>query len=131
MAKTATFGVMHLVTSFSVTYGLTGSLTIAGVVTFVEPTVNTIMHYFFDKYWDHPRMQGVRQAVANIVRPGRRIARPRPPWPTKGVTAHRRPPSELELRRQKQTGPLWARFQCGFSEPSSAHHFSTKARSIT
>lgn len=69
MAKTATFGVMHLVTSFSVTYGLTGSLTIAGVVTFVEPTVNTIMHYFFDKYWDHPRMQAVRQSVANVVRP--------------------------------------------------------------
>lgn len=70
MAKTATFGVMHLVTSFSVTYGLTGSITIAGVVTFVEPTVNTIMHYFFDKYWDHPRMQAVRQTVAQVVRPG-------------------------------------------------------------
>ena len=35
MAKTATFGVMHVITAFSVTYAMTGSITIAGVVTFV------------------------------------------------------------------------------------------------
>ena len=52
MAKTATFGVMHVITSFTVTYGLTGNFTVAGIVTFVEPLVNTVMHYFFDKYWD-------------------------------------------------------------------------------
>jgi len=78
MAKTATFGVMHVITAFSVTYAMTGSLTIAGVVTFVEPVVNTVMHYFFDKYWDHPRaqawrgqargvLQGLRQALARSV----------------------------------------------------------------
>jgi len=64
MAKTATFGVMHLVTSFSVTYTLTGSLTIAGVITFVEPLVNTVMHYFFDKHWDHPRALRIRRVMA-------------------------------------------------------------------
>jgi uncharacterized membrane protein len=67
MAKTATFGVMHLVTSFSVTYTLTGSMTIAGVVTFVEPLVNTVMHYFFDKYWDHPRAQNARRVLAQAL----------------------------------------------------------------
>jgi len=61
MAKTATFGLMHVVTSFTVTYALTGNLTVAGVVTFVEPLVNTVMHYFFDKYWDHPRAQQIRR----------------------------------------------------------------------
>ena len=35
MAKTATFGVMHVITAFSVTYAMTGSITIAGVVTMV------------------------------------------------------------------------------------------------
>lgn len=60
MAKTATFGIMHVVTSFTVTYGLTGNITVAGVVTFVEPVVNTVMHYFFDKYWDHPRAEVIR-----------------------------------------------------------------------
>lgn len=54
MTKTATFGVLHLGTSFSVGYLLTGSVTIAGAITFVEPLVNTVLHYFFDKYWAHP-----------------------------------------------------------------------------
>jgi uncharacterized membrane protein len=67
MAKTATFGVMHLATSFSVTYALTGSVSIAGIVTFVEPLVNTVMHYFFDKYWDHPRVETLRGLVGGLV----------------------------------------------------------------
>ena len=67
MAKTATFGVMHLVTSFTVTYALTGSVSIAGIVTFVEPLVNTVMHYFFDKYWDHPRAEALRGLVARVA----------------------------------------------------------------
>lgn len=66
MAKTATFGVMHLVTSFTVTYGLTGSTRIAGIVTFVEPLVNTVMHYFFDKYWDAPGAEKLRSAIARM-----------------------------------------------------------------
>ena len=76
MAKTATFGIMHLATSFSVTYALTGSISIAGIVTFVEPLVNTVMHYFFDKYWDHPRVQAVRATMARIMP---RLAGPRAP----------------------------------------------------
>ena len=67
MAKTATFGVMHVITAFSVTYAMTGSVTVAGVVTFVEPLVNTVMHYFFDKYWDHPRMKTLRAHIARAV----------------------------------------------------------------
>jgi len=39
-----------------VTYALTGNLAVAGAVTFVEPLVNTVMHYFFDTYWDHPKV---------------------------------------------------------------------------
>ena len=70
MAKTATFGVMHLATSFTVTYGLTGSVSIAGIVTFVEPLVNTVMHYFCDKYWDHPKVEAVRDVIARVA--GRR-----------------------------------------------------------
>ena len=67
MAKTATFGVMHVITAFSVTYAMTGSITIAGVVTFVEPGVNTVVHYFFVKHWDHPRAQAARQAVTRTA----------------------------------------------------------------
>jgi uncharacterized membrane protein len=60
MSKSATFGVMHLGIAFGVSYALTGNVAIAGAITFVEPLVNTVAHYFFDKYWDHPRVQGWR-----------------------------------------------------------------------
>lgn len=52
MAKTASFGLLHLGTAFGVSYTLTGDVAIAGAITFVEPAVNTVMHYFHDKHWD-------------------------------------------------------------------------------
>lgn len=52
MAKSASFGVMHLGIAFGVGYALTGSLSVAGAITVVEPLCNTVAHYFFDKWWD-------------------------------------------------------------------------------
>lgn len=52
MAKSALFGVMHLGIAFSVSFALTGSVAIAGAITLVEPIVNTVAHYFFDRWWD-------------------------------------------------------------------------------
>lgn len=60
MAKTATFGVMHLGIAFAVGYALTGSVAVAGAITFVEPLVNMVAHYFFDKAWESPRGQAWR-----------------------------------------------------------------------
>lgn len=57
MAKTLSFGVMHLGIAFTVTYALTGSLAISGAVTFIEPAVNTVAHYFFDRYWERRKAQ--------------------------------------------------------------------------
>lgn len=51
MAKSASFGVLHLGIAFSVSYLLTGSVAIAGAITLVEPVVNTVAHYFFDRWW--------------------------------------------------------------------------------
>jgi uncharacterized membrane protein len=51
MAKSATFGAMHLGIAFGVSYALTGSVAIAGAITLVEPIVNTVAHYFFDRWW--------------------------------------------------------------------------------
>ena len=64
MAKTASFGVLHLATSFGVGYALTGSVAIAGAVSLVEPLVNTAMHYVFERYWEHPRIERVRARMA-------------------------------------------------------------------
>ncbi len=55
MAKSATFGVMHLGIAFGVSFALTGSVAIAGAITVVEPLVNTVAHYFFDRWWDRQR----------------------------------------------------------------------------
>ena len=69
MAKTVSFGILHLGTSFTVTYALTGSIAVAGAVTFIEPLANTVLHYFFDKYWDHPRAQALRGRLRRVGRP--------------------------------------------------------------
>ncbi len=42
---------------FSVSYLLTGDIAIAGAITLVEPVVNTIAHYFFDRWWGHPALK--------------------------------------------------------------------------
>lgn len=52
MAKTLSFGIMHVAIAFGVTYALTGNLAVSGAVTFIEPAVNTVAHYFFDRYWE-------------------------------------------------------------------------------
>lgn len=51
MAKSATFGLMHLGIAFGVSYALTGNLSVAGAITVVEPVCNTVAHYFFDRWW--------------------------------------------------------------------------------
>ena len=64
MAKTLSFGIMHLGIAFSVTYALTGSLAISGAVTFIEPAVNTVAHYFFDRYWEQRERRKAAQPDA-------------------------------------------------------------------
>lgn len=81
MAKTLTFGIMHLGIAFSVTYALTGSLAISGAITFIEPAVNTVAHYFFDKYWERRERQERRG------NPARAEARPSAPAATSLASA--------------------------------------------
>lgn len=51
MAKSATFGVMHLGIAFGISFALTGDIAIAGAITVLEPMANTVAHYFFDRWW--------------------------------------------------------------------------------
>lgn len=64
MAKSATFGVLHLGIAFSVSFALTGSVAIAGAITVVEPVVNTVAHYFFDRWWDRRKSRGASASWA-------------------------------------------------------------------
>ena len=52
MAKSTAFGVLHLGIAFGVGYALSGSLAMAGALTLVEPAVNTVAHYIFDRWWE-------------------------------------------------------------------------------
>ena len=63
MTKSAVFGVMHVVIAFSVGYTFTSSFAIAGAMTLVEPLVNTVAHYFFDRWWE---ARGQRRAAAGV-----------------------------------------------------------------
>jgi len=74
MAKTLTFGIMHLGIAFSVTYALTGSLAISGAITFVEPAVNTVAHYFFDKFWERRERRTEAHAAAPKAKTATRYA---------------------------------------------------------
>lgn len=51
MAKSATFGVLHLGIAFGISFALTGDIAIAGAITLLEPLANTVAHYFFDRWW--------------------------------------------------------------------------------
>lgn len=55
MAKSAAFGVVHLGVAFGVSFALTGSVAMAGAITLLEPLVNTVAHYFFDRWWERRR----------------------------------------------------------------------------
>lgn len=52
MAKSAAFGAMHVGIAFGVGYAITGNAAVAGALTVVEPLCNTVVHYFFDRWWD-------------------------------------------------------------------------------
>lgn len=67
MAKSATFGVIHLGIAFGVGYLLTGSVAIAGAITLVEPIANTVAHYFFDRWWERRRARSPRSGAPDPV----------------------------------------------------------------
>jgi uncharacterized membrane protein len=51
LRKTLAFGAAHLVVSVGVGYALTGSFVLAGLFAFIEPALNTMAHYAFERWW--------------------------------------------------------------------------------
>lgn len=51
MTKTITFAVMHFTIAFAVTYLITGSFVLGGLIAVVEPAVNTVGYFFHEKIW--------------------------------------------------------------------------------
>lgn len=57
MTKSLAFGAVHVTVAFAIGYALTGDVAIAGAITLIEPAVNTVVHYLFDRWWGHPRIK--------------------------------------------------------------------------
>lgn len=53
MTKTITFAIMHFSIAFLVTYLITGSFVLGGLVTVIEPAVNTVGYFIHEKVWQH------------------------------------------------------------------------------
>jgi uncharacterized membrane protein len=58
LRKTLLFAAIHVVNAVAVAWALTGSLAIAGALALVEPLVNAVALYFFDRWW--PRRRAAR-----------------------------------------------------------------------
>jgi len=52
MKKTATLAVVHFLVAFTVTYLLTGSWVLGGLIALVEPLCNTVAYFFHEKAWN-------------------------------------------------------------------------------
>ncbi|MDX3773713.1 DUF2061 domain-containing protein [Chromatiaceae bacterium AAb-1] len=51
MLKTISFAIMHFSIAFIVTYLITGSFILGGLVAVIEPAVNTVAYFFHEKIW--------------------------------------------------------------------------------
>lgn len=49
--KTGSFAVVHLAIAVSLGYLFTGSLVLAGLISLIEPALNTFAHAVFDSWW--------------------------------------------------------------------------------
>ncbi len=63
--KTITFACVHFTVAFSVTYALTGSVALGGLIALIEPACNTIAYYLHERAW--ASMTG-RATVASSTR---------------------------------------------------------------
>lgn len=52
MIKTMTFACVHFVVAFTVTFLLTGSWVLGGLIALVEPLINTVAYFFHEKAWE-------------------------------------------------------------------------------
>ncbi len=67
MKKTMTFATMHFAIAFSVTYLLTGSFLLGGLIAVVEPAVNTVAFYFHEKLWGVVEHKSDKRGVDSSV----------------------------------------------------------------
>lgn len=50
--KVLTYGIMHFMVAFMVSFLLTGSIKVAGLIAIIEPLIQTVAYFFHEKIWD-------------------------------------------------------------------------------
>ena len=63
MAKTITFGIVHVSVAFGVGWALTGSMLVGGALALVEPLVNTVAYFFHEKLWQRFGSRGSAHGI--------------------------------------------------------------------
>ncbi len=51
MTKTASFAVVHFTVAFTITWLITGSVALGGLVALIEPAANTVAYHVHEKVW--------------------------------------------------------------------------------
>lgn len=64
MTKTITFAIMHFCIAFLVTYFITGSFVLGGLIAVVEPAVNTVGYFIHEKVWQ--RVSGNQNTSSSL-----------------------------------------------------------------
>ena len=55
MLKTLTFACVHFSVAFTVTWLLTGSWVVGGLIALVEPGINSVAYFLHEKAWERLR----------------------------------------------------------------------------
>ncbi|RUO29044.1 hypothetical protein CWE12_11380 [Aliidiomarina sedimenti] len=68
MNKTLTFAVVHFCVAFTVTWLLTGSFVLGGLIAMIEPAVNTVAYFFHEKAWARFGSQSLDKPVTLSIK---------------------------------------------------------------
>ncbi|RUO33389.1 DUF2061 domain-containing protein [Aliidiomarina soli] len=68
MNKTLTFAVVHFCVAFTVTWLLTGSFVLGGLIAMIEPAVNTVAYFFHEKAWARFGGQDLEKPVTLTIK---------------------------------------------------------------
>ncbi|MEC9483876.1 MAG: DUF2061 domain-containing protein [Halomonas sp.] len=67
MIKTLTFACIHFSVAFTITYLMTGSWVLGGLIALVEPAVNSVAYFFHEKAWERiQRRRARRQSLLTV-----------------------------------------------------------------
>lgn len=77
IAKTLSYGILHIISGFTIAYLLTGSVAVAGGIALLEPVANTVVFYLHEKVWKRiperpqtqPRGAAARRSRSLMARP--------------------------------------------------------------